>query len=277
MIKLMFICNDPELAHYAVASGVNRIFVDLEIHGKYERQGHRDTVISAHALGDVERVRAATGNSELLVRVNPLFDGTAEEVDGAIDAGADFLMLPMFETADQVAEFTGLVRGRAKVIPLVETPMAADNLATIVALPDVDEIYIGLNDLHMALGLDFMFELLADGSVDRMAEICRQAGMPFGFGGIARMDEGLLPGEIVLAEHLRLGSSAVILSRTFHRASISLDQMHTNIDFEHEVSRLREHEARLAQRSRAEIDADRQALLDGVNIIASQIRSRMFQ
>lgn len=274
MIKLMFICNDAEMASYAVACGVDRIFVDLEIHGKWERQGHRDTLISAHSMDDVERLRPVIGEAELLVRLNPLYEDSAEEVEGAIAAGADLLMLPMFETADQVAEFTALVKGRAWVIPLVETPEAMANFEEILAVPGVDEVYIGLNDLHMALGLEFMFELLSDGSVERMATACRKAGMPFGFGGIARMEEGMLPGELVLAEHLRLGSSAVILSRTFHRSSTSLDEMHANLDFAHEVARLREYEARLARRNAAEMANDHLKLLDGVAAVTAQVRAR---
>ena len=61
-----------------------------------------------------------------------------------------------------------------------------------------------------------MFEPLANGLVERVAAAARRQGLRFGFGGIARLDEGLLPGRDVLAEHLRLGSQAVILSRTFH-------------------------------------------------------------
>ena len=36
-----------------------------------------------------------------------------------------------------------------------------------------------------------------------------------GFGGIARLGFGMLPAEHVIAEHYRLGSTAVILSRSF--------------------------------------------------------------
>lgn len=75
-LKLMFICNDPELARHAVVCGTDRIFVDLEINGKQERQGHKDTVVSRHTLVDVHHMRAVVGNAELLVRVNPMFGGT---------------------------------------------------------------------------------------------------------------------------------------------------------------------------------------------------------
>lgn len=35
-------------------------------------------------------------------------------------------------------------------------------------------IHLGLNDLHLALGMKFMFELLADGTVDRLAKRSNQ-------------------------------------------------------------------------------------------------------
>jgi len=45
-LKLMYITNDAEIAKIAENAGVDWIFVDLEINGKEERQGHLDTVIS---------------------------------------------------------------------------------------------------------------------------------------------------------------------------------------------------------------------------------------
>ena len=88
------------------------------------------------------------------------------------------------------------------------------------------------------------------GHVDRVATAARQHGLRFGFGGIARVGEGLLPGQDVLAEHARLGSRAVILSRTFNR----VDETTT---FEQAVAELRHAERVLALRTAAAIEADR--------------------
>ena len=85
----------------------------------------------------------------------------------------------------------------------------------ILELPGIDMIHLGLNDLHLALGMKFMFELLADGTVDRLAAKIKAKGIPFGFGGIATLDGGAMPGSMVLKEHYRLGSSMVIVSRSF--------------------------------------------------------------
>lgn len=69
--------------------------------------------------------------------------------------------------------------------------------------------------MSLSYGYSFMFQLLANGTVDRLADKFRAKGMTFGFGGIASLNGGLLPGSYVLKEHYRLGSSRVILSRSF--------------------------------------------------------------
>jgi hypothetical protein len=238
-MRFFFITSSPDLAAYAVARGVDRIFVDLEINGKVERQGHLSTVISRHNFEDVAAVRAAIPSAELMVRVNPVFEGSREEVERAIGLGADILMLPMFRSPDEVRTFSGLVRGRARTSLLVETVGAMQSLVDIVKIEGVDEVHIGLNDLHLELGNDFMFEPLANGLVDAMAQTIQAAGLPFGIGGVARLGEGLLPAEIVLAEHVRLGSTAAILSRTFHRNLASRQAIDTEMSFSVEIARLR--------------------------------------
>ncbi|MGI9317225.1 MAG: aldolase/citrate lyase family protein [bacterium] len=217
MINFILITNNPKLASQAEAAGVERIFVDLENLGKQERQGHLNTHIADHEIEDVAKVKSVLDHAELLVRLNPLNKATEREVEEAITHGADILMLPMYRTVEEVSEFVGMVDSRVKVIPLLETSGAAQSIDDVVKVRGVSEIYIGLNDLHLDLGLRFMFEPLANGQVDELAGIIKKAGLPFGFGGIARVGEGIIPGELVLGEHLRLGSSSVILSRTFQR------------------------------------------------------------
>lgn len=272
MLKLMLITNDPLLAKFAVRHSVQRIFVDLEIYGKKARQGHRDTLISNHNFDDIRAIRSAIGEGELLARLNPVHGGTELEIETAIEAGADILMLPMFTLLEEVRRFSRAIAGRCRFIPLVETPQALKLVEDLVQESGVDELYIGLNDLHLALEQDFMFQLVADGTVERVANLCRQHGVPFGFGGIARMEEGLLPGKLVLAEHYRLGSTAVILSRTFHRAAISLDEMQRNIDFENEIQALRAKEASLAIRDERQQEQDRQLLVEAVGRVLARIK-----
>src|SRR5690606_24503027 len=112
------------------------------------------------------------------------------------------------------------------------------------------ELYIGLNDLHLDLNMRFIFEPLANGLVDEAAALVAAAGqISFGFGGVARMNEGLVPGRLVLSEHIRLGSSTVILSRTFHRGLAGRGQLGQLTQFANEVGALREEEEKLRRSS----------------------------
>lgn len=220
-LKLMYITKEPEIAAIAEQAGVDRIFVDMEYIGKNLRQGGMDTVQSHHTLEDVKAISETIQKAELLVRCNPIhnaasdYTSSKEEIDGIIENGGQIVMLPYFKTAREVEEFVRLVDGRAKTFPLVETKEAAENIDEILQVDGIDEIYIGLNDMSLAYGYKFMFQLLANGTVDRLAEKFHQKGLTFGFGGIASLTGGMLPGSFVLKEHYRLGSKRVILSRSF--------------------------------------------------------------
>ena len=266
MLELIQIANDPAFAQRCDALGGFRVFVDLERLGKAERQAGRNTFISMHQLQDIGRVRAVLRHSRLMVRVNPLHEGTRAEVDAVLAEGADLLMLPMFTGAGQLRAFSQIVANRAPIVPLLETAEALRTVHEWAGTPGLQEIFVGLNDLHLSLGCRFMFEPLADGSVERVAEVARAQGLRFGFGGIARLEEGLLPGRDVLGEHLRLGSRAVILSRTFHRDS--------EMDFEREVALLRQVERELARRSETQVQADAERVAGRIRSIAADLPAR---
>ena len=234
-LKLMYITNDPQVALIAQSCGVDRIFMDMEYIGKSERQGGMDTVQCCHTIEEITRIRGLLTSSQLLVRVNPIHEATAEygsseeEIEATVAAGADVIMLPYFKTVEEVQTFLRLVGGRTKTMLLVETPEAVDKIHEILALDGIDEVLIGLNDLSLGYGKKFMFELLADGTVERLCAIFRQKGIPYGFGGIAAPGKGMLPAERVIAEHYRLGSTCAILARSFCNTSIvtDLDQIRT--------------------------------------------------
>lgn len=220
-LKLMYITNQPQIAQIAESSGVDRIFVDMEYIGKAERQGGLDSVQNHHTIDDVRNIKRAVQTAEVLVRVNPIHEATdkytssKEEIDAAINAGADIIMLPFITSAKDVEGFLRYVDGRAKTMPLIETPQAVEVIDDILSLHGVDEIYIGLNDLSIGYHRKFMFELLADGTVEKLCLKCKLKGIPYGFGGIASLGKGMLPSEYIIREHYRLGSTCAILSRSF--------------------------------------------------------------
>ena len=220
-LKLMYITNKPEIARIAESEGVDRIFVDMEYIGKANRQGGRDTVQNHHTVEDVYSIKRTLESAKTMVRVNPIHEATSdygnskEEIDDVIDAGADIVMLPYFKTVDEVKEFIDYIEGRAKVLPLVETPEAVEVIDEILELPGLDEVFIGLNDLSLGYGKKFMFELLTDGTVERLCLKFKHKNISYGFGGIASLGKGLLPSEYIIREHYRMGSTCAILSRSF--------------------------------------------------------------
>lgn len=220
-LKLMYITNEPEVARIAEKAGVDRIFIDMEYIGKSKRQGGMDTVQSHHTIRDVKKIKDSVCSAEVLVRVNPIHDATdkycssKEEIDGAVNAGADIIMLPFFKTVQEVECFIKLIAGRVRTMLLVETPEAVAAIDDILKLKGIDGVHIGLNDLSLGYGKKFMFELLADGTVEKLCFKFRRCGIDYGFGGIASLGKGMLPAEYIIKEHYRLGSMCTILSRSF--------------------------------------------------------------
>ena len=116
----------------------------------------------------MDRIKSQLTRARLMVRVNPLHPGSAEEVDAVLARGADLVMLPMFEDAATLRAFAKLVAGRCPIVPLLETAGALATLDEWITTPGLWEVYMGLNDLHLSLGQRFMFESLALGLVDRV-------------------------------------------------------------------------------------------------------------
>ncbi|MBO4339097.1 MAG: aldolase [Clostridia bacterium] len=220
-LTLMYITNKPEIAKVAQIAGVDRIWVDMEYIGKEIRQHGMDTVKSHHTLEDVHNIRKVVTSSELMVRINPIHDETSyysnseNEIEDTIQAGADVLMLPMFKTPKEVQRFVDCVNGRSKTMLLFETMDSVNNIDEILQIDGIDEVHIGLNDLHLDYKKKFMFELLCDGTVDYMCDVFKRYNKKFGFGGIARVGFGMLPAEYIITHHYYLGSTAAILSRGF--------------------------------------------------------------
>ena len=264
MLKLMYITNQAEIAQIAESAGVDRIFVDMEFIGKDVRQKGLDTVKSHHTAQDVAAMKAAVANAEVLVRVNPIHDAlpdyfsSKDEIEAVLRAGADIVMLPYFKTVEEVRTFIGLVGGRARTMLLLETPEAVERMDEILEVPGIDEIHIGINDLSLGYGRRFMFELLADGTVEQICFKLRKKGIPFGFGGIASLGNGLLPSEYIVKEHYRLGSSFVILSRSFCDVVKMRHIGKINATFIRGVREIRELEAECEKHSRFFYDNEKE-------------------
>lgn len=276
MIKLMYITNIPEVARIAEEVGVDWIFLDMEFIGKDARQGGLDTVQNHHTIEDVKNIRHIITKSKVLVRVNPIheamenYPSSKEEIDAVIEAGADIIMLPFFKTVEEVKTFVEYVGGRAKTLLLVETVEAVDLIDEILKVPGIDMIHIGLNDLHLEKGMKFMFELLADGTVDYLAEKIKAKSIPFGFGGLAQLSKGMVPGYMVLKEHYRLGSSMVIVSRSFCNLGLVSDLDMVKTIFHKGIKEIRDLEKEIQDKSVAYFDKNHKDFITAVQKIVNQ-------
>ena len=216
-LKLMYITNNPVVAKAAELSDIDWIFIDLEFLGKEQRQANLDTVKSKHSVSDIKIVKSCLEKSRLLVRINPINANSEKEINDSINAGADILMLPYFKGYKDIKIFLDFVNSRVKTCLLLETPEAVEEINVIISDQRIDFIHIGLNDLHLGYQLMFMFELLSNGTVDRIIKEVSKTNIIYGFGGIAGLGEGDLPAEHIIAEHYRLKSEMAILSRSFYK------------------------------------------------------------
>lgn len=271
-LKMMYITNNTEVAQIAEKYGIDRIWVDLERLGKEKRQPNMNTVISNHVISDVGKIRGAISKADLMVRVNPINSSSRVEIESVLKQGADIIMLPFFSSKREVDTFLSYVDGRAKTMLLVETIEAEKNLDDILSLGGIDEVHIGLNDLHLQYHCRFMFELLSNGKVEEISNVIKRHNIPFGFGGIAKLDEGMLPARHIITEHYRLGSSMVILSRSFCDSWIADDTEEIERVFKYELPKIREYEERLMHETTEFFEKNRRMVISEVNSVLERIQ-----
>lgn len=271
-LKLMYITNEPAVAKIAETYGVDRIWIDLETLGKQERQKEVNSVKSHHKIEDIAAIKKVVTTSEVMVRINPWNKDSIEEMEEVIRCGADLIMLPMWKTVSEAKEFARVAFGRAKTILLLETKEAVECLDDVLLLRGIDEIHIGLNDLHLSYGMDFMFEPLADGKIETLCRKIRAARLPFGFGGIAKLGEGLLPAENVIMEHYRLGSTRAILSRSFCDSAKIKKIEELDKTFQGNLKALRDYEIYAASAGESAYVLNQNEVIQRVNKITEKIR-----
>jgi hypothetical protein len=210
---LILFSTNPRFVHQAVTAGVDGIIVDWETLGKARRQMGADTQINRETLDDLRRVRAST-DGRVICRINGFGATTALEVEEAIGAGADELLLPMIRTTTEVETVLDYVGRRCELGILIETIEAVELVEHLARLR-LSRVYVGLNDLAIQRGSGNIFTALVDGTVER---IRRPFKVPFGFGGLTLPDRGSpIPCHLLISEMARLRCTFSFLRRSFYR------------------------------------------------------------
>ncbi len=257
--------NNLDWVRAGDAAGVTRIGLDLECLNKLDRQGHvGDVMISNHRMSELPAVRSALRQAALFARTDPIHPGSAEQIERLIGEGVDVLMLPMFRHGDEVRTFVDLVDGRARTVLLAETAAALFRIAEVTAIPGVDEIHVGLNDLRLETKIPNHFEIVVSCLMEKASEVVRAAGVDFGFGGVARVDDDRLPvpPDLVIAQYPRLKGQAALLTRAFlppkpdpEVFSSAIDKARARLDY-------------WAAQSAASLERQRQSLAGAVSTVA---------
>jgi 2-keto-3-deoxy-L-rhamnonate aldolase RhmA len=134
----------PGLSVRLVELGADSIFVDCE-HGSW---GFEDVRIAAQLIrgaGGAAIVRPDSHQRSLLIRY--------------LNAGADGLMVPMVDNADQARAIVDAVRyacpadhEKRLVVAMIETLQAIDNVDDLLAVEGIDVFFIGPGDLSQNMG-----------------------------------------------------------------------------------------------------------------------------
>jgi HpcH/HpaI aldolase/citrate lyase family len=250
-LSLILFTRDPTLARKAERAGVDLFIVDWETKNKAERQRFYDTEINNETPNDVAIISSAA-TSPVIVRINPCCSTTVEEVQRALDQGAQGLMLPMARSIRDVEVFLKIVGDRARTIVQIET-QALVEVVSELRLLSWDAVYIGLHDLMISRDSYSLWEAVADGTVDRICEALE--GRKIGFAGATVIGGGYpLPFTMILHELARLGATLTFLRRTFRREILDRSLVA-------EVAALRATWAACIARGPEAIAADRDAML----------------
>jgi 4-hydroxy-2-oxoheptanedioate aldolase len=206
-----------EIARLAKATGHDLIWVDLE-HSSMPIDTAVQICCCAHDLGMVSLARVPERDYGVIGRL--------------LDGGAMGIIAPRVETAAQAADVVAACRfpptGHRSAIAqlptlryqrmaaatfneicnrnvlvklLIESPAGIHNLPEIAAVPGIDLIGIGANDLSAELGVPGEYrhpEMRA--ALDAALDACRRAAKPIAIGGIADpthvrelIDQGAVP------------------------------------------------------------------------------------
>jgi 4-hydroxy-2-oxoheptanedioate aldolase len=195
MIRLI---RSPAIAAMARHSGFDLIMLDME-HGPYSFETLSDTVQAGKSV-----------NLAVMVRVPEL---ARSYVSRALDCGVDGVMVPMIETAEQAknladwakfppfgkrglgsagghtmyakptdtAAFVAAADRQTITIAQVETITGANNADAIAAVPGIDALVVGPNDLAMSLHKPGQLSgPQQDQAIQKIADAAKKHGKIFG-------------------------------------------------------------------------------------------------
>ena len=197
--------NRPERFAKALASGADRVIIDLE-----DAVAPADKADARTAIADWMR-GAGEQRAKVLIRVNDAASPWhADDLQLAAQVQATCVMLPKCETASQVTAVLALLPPTATVLPLIETARGMTALAEIATAPRVSRLAFGSLD-YMA-DLEIPADSLAlDIAATHIAVASRAAGLPSPVAGVTpELDTARVTADMQQARRLGFGAKMCI-------------------------------------------------------------------
>ena len=210
------ITNEVENAKILDSCGIQQLMVDAENLGKAERQAGKNAVINFHQIEDVKKIKNIGLKAKIICRINGFHNEIGDEIESAIGAGADILMLPMILSLDNFKKMVKKIDARVEILPLIETPYSIFKLKEIIEIAKPNQLHFGLNDLHLSLGMKNLFEILVSPLFAAAVSYTKSKVDLIGIGGIGDpfVKQKISP-DLLINEFKILGSQSTILSRSF--------------------------------------------------------------
>lgn len=168
-----------------IEAGIDGVIVDWENKGKSNRQNLYNTQVNEHTLMDLKRVREKKVPN-LICRINGPNYWSVDEIQKAIDLGANELLIPMVKNVEEVEFVLNQIKGKAKVGVMLETNEALAIVDQLDKMP-IHRFFVGLNDLAIQRGSNSIFLPLVDGTLD---EVRPKINKKFGVAGLTHPNEG---------------------------------------------------------------------------------------
>ena len=211
--ELLLFTTDTAIAKECMDAGVDAIITDWENKGKSERQKGFFTQINNQSAADLNEMRKAVGG-KIICRINGYNEAsTKNEVEAAIDNGANEILLPMVSHLKEPEQVLHQINGRCGFGILVETDNAVKIAAQLAQLP-LSRVYVGLNDLHIDKKLPNLFYPFLDDTISYLRSIFYN--MPFGVGGLTQTAGGEpIPSSLLMNQYALLQTNFTFLRRSF--------------------------------------------------------------
>ncbi len=191
-----------EIARIAKTSGFDTIYIDVE-HSTFSLDATSQICMTALEVGITPLVRVPSNGPEFVSRI--------------LDGGAMGIIAPHIRTAEEaaavvryakfppfgdrsaggplaqyefrnfpVAEANAAMNDATMVVVMMETKEALENVDAIAAVPGIDMLFIGTNDLCCELGIAGEYgHALVREAYARTIAACRRHGKHVGVGGLA--------------------------------------------------------------------------------------------